>query len=145
MVDVVTTITVDRPRGQVSAYASNPSNAPEWYVNIDSARWLTEPVLEEGSRVAFSARFLGRTLSYVYEIVAYIPSERLVMRTAEGPFPMETSYTWADAGPGATRMELRNTGQPRGFFRILGPLLELSMRKANTKDLQNLKRLLESR
>lgn len=67
------------------------------------------------------------------------------MRTAEGPFPMETSYSWADAGPGATRMELRNTGQPRGFFRILGPLLELSMRKANTKDLQNLKRLLESR
>lgn len=63
MVDVVTTITVDRPRGQVSAYASDPSNAPEWYVNIDSARWLTEPVLEEGSRVAFSARFLGRTLS----------------------------------------------------------------------------------
>ena len=145
MVDVVTTVIVDRPREQVAAYTADPANAPEWYVNIDSARWLTHPNLEVGSRVAFSARFLGRTLSYVYEIVQLDPLERLVMRTAEGPFPMQTTYAWEDAGSGSTRMELRNTGNPRGFFRVLGPLLERSMHKANSKDLQNLKRLLESR
>lgn len=145
MVDVVTSITVDRPREQVATYTADPVNAPEWYVNIDSARWLTDPNLGVGSRVAFSARFLGRTLSYVYEIARFDPLERLVMRTAEGPFPMQTTYTWEDAGPGATRMELRNTGHPRGFFRVLGPLLARSMHKANSKDLQNLKRLLESR
>ncbi|GAB3548015.1 SRPBCC family protein [Arthrobacter tumbae] len=145
MVNVVTAITIDRPRGQVAAYAADPANAPEWYVNIDSARWLSAPPLEVGSRVAFSARFLGRTLSYVYETTRFQPSEQLTMRTAEGPSPMATTYTWADAGPGATRMELRNAGQPKGFFRVLGPLLARSMHKANTKDLRNLKRLLESR
>jgi hypothetical protein len=145
MVDVLTSIIISRPREDVAPYAADPANAPEWYVNIESARWLTDPVLQVGSRVAFSARFLGRTLSYVYEIVQFDPLDRLVMRTAEGPFPMETTYVWAPAGPNATRMELRNTGNPRGFFRMLGPLLERSMRKANSKDLQNLKKLLESR
>lgn len=144
MVDVVTSITIDRPLQQVAPYAADPGNAPEWYVNIDSSRWLTEPVLEVGSRVAFSARFLGRTLSYVYEIAQFDPLERLVMRTSEGPFPMQTTYSWEAAGPSTTRMELRNTGRPRGFFRLLGPLLGKSMHTANAKDLQNLKRLLES-
>jgi uncharacterized membrane protein len=145
MVDVVTSITINRPLEQVAAYAADPANAPEWYVNIDSSRWLTEPVLQVGSRVAFSARFLGRALSYVYEIAQFDPSQQLVMRTSAGPFPMQTSYLWEAAGPSATRMELRNTGRPRGFFKLLGPVLERSMRKANSKDLQNLKRLLESR
>ena len=46
----------------------------------------------------FVARFLGRRLAYTYEVVDLVPGERLVMRTADGPFPMETTYTWE---PGA--------------------------------------------
>jgi hypothetical protein len=34
-VDVETEIVIDRPVAEVSAYAANPSNAPEWYVNIE--------------------------------------------------------------------------------------------------------------
>ncbi len=81
-------------------YAANPGNAPQWYGNIGSATWLTEPPLRSGSRVAFSARFLGRTLDYSYEVVELVPGERLVMRTSQGPFPMQTTYTWSDARRG---------------------------------------------
>jgi hypothetical protein len=42
----------------------------------------------------FVARFLGRTLAYTYDVTESGP-DRLVMRVAEGPFPMETTYTWA--------------------------------------------------
>lgn len=145
MVDVVTEIVINRSREQVAAYAADPGNAPEWYVNIDSAQWRSEPVLRVGSRAEFSARFLGRTLSYVYEVIEFEPLERLVMRTAEGPFPMKTTYTWEDAGPAQTRMVLRNTGRPRGFFRVLAPVVERAMHRANSKDLHTLKALLESR
>jgi uncharacterized membrane protein len=143
-VDVLTQIEIARPRADVAAYASDPANAPVWYENIESVEWRTPPPAAPGTRVAFVARFLGRRLAYTYEIAELVAGERLVMRTSEGPFPMETTYTWADA-PDGTRMTLRNRGEPAGFARVGAPMMARSMRKANRKDLERLKRLLESR
>ena len=144
-VDVLTEIEIDRPLAEVAAYAGDPSNAPEWYVNIETVEWRTAPPLALGSRVAFVAHFLGRRLSYTYEIVELVPGEKLVMRTAEGPFPMETSYTWQATELGATRMTLRNRGTPSGFSKLVAPFMQRAMRRANRKDLSSLKALLESR
>ena len=142
-VDVLSEVVIDRPCDQVAAYATDPSNAPDWYVNIDSVEWRTAPPLRVGSRVAFVARFLGRRLEYTYEIVELDPGQRLVMRTAEGPFPMETSYTWQPHGASGTRMTLRNRGEPAGFARIGASVMAAAMRRANRKDLARLKSLLE--
>ena len=136
-VDVVTEIEIARPRDEVAAYAADPDNATAWYENIERVERKTE------SRVAFVARFLGRRLAYTYEIVELVPGERLVMRTADGPFPMETTYTSEDDGSGGTRMTLRNRGEPSGFSGLAAPLLAGAMRRANRKDLERLKRILE--
>ena len=143
MVDVQTETVICVPVAQVAAYAADPMKAPEWYVNIRSADWQTTGGLAIGSRIAFRARFLGRDLAYVYEVTEYEPEHKLVMRTADGPFPMETTYTWASQPNGNTRMTLRNRGIPRGFSRIFAPFMSRAMRKANKKDLQRLKYLLE--
>ena len=142
-VDVQTEIVIDRPIDDVAAYAADPTNAPTWYVNIESVEWRTEPPPAEGSQVAFVARFLGRRLAYTYEIVELVPGERLVMRTAQGPFPMETTYTWSPTGASSTRMTLRNRGEPAGFSRLVAPFMATAMRRANRKDLQALKDRLE--
>ncbi|WP_412542903.1 SRPBCC family protein [Longispora sp. K20-0274] len=142
-VDVVTDILISRPPAEVSAYAGDPGNAPQWYANIGSVAWLTPPPLAVGSRLAFVAHFLGRRLTYTYEIVELVPGERLVMRTAEEPFPMETTYTWEAAGEDGTRMTLRNRGEPSGFAAISAPLMAAAMRRANRKDLTALKTILE--
>ncbi len=142
-VDVLTEIAIDRPRDHVAAYAGDPSNAPEWYVNIKSVEWKTAPPLGIGSRVAFVAQFLGRRLAYTYEIVEHVTGERLVMRTAEGPFPMETTYTWEATSAGGTRMTLRNRGEPHGFSKLVAPVMAAAMRRANRKDLARLKAVLE--
>ena len=143
-VDVVSETVINRPCEQVAGYAADPSHAPDWYVNIVSVEWLTEPPVREGSRVAFVARFLGRRLAYTYDVVEYRPGQRLVMRTAEGPFPMETTYTWRTDGAERTRMTLRNRGEPAGFSRLAGSFVAMAMRRANRNDLAALKARLES-
>ena len=144
-VDVETETTIARPVDVVAAYVTDPTNAPEWYANIDSVDWKTEPPARVGSKVAFVARFLGRRLAYTYELVELVPGERLVMRTAQGPFPMETTYTWQPAGGGGTRMTLRNRGEPSGFSKLVAPFMAAAVRRANRKDLDTLRRILESR
>jgi uncharacterized protein YndB with AHSA1/START domain len=142
-VDVLTEVEIARPRAEVAAYASDIDNTTEWYENIKAVDWETPRPLAVGSRIAFVARFLGRRLAYTYEIRELVPGERLVMSTAQGPFPMETTYGWKDAGEGATRMTLRNRGTPSGFKQIAAPLMARAMRRANEKDLRRLKAILE--
>jgi uncharacterized membrane protein len=142
-VDVQSAIVINRPVSDVSRYAADPDNAPRWYVNIKSVEWVTPPPAQVGSRIAFVAHFLGRRLAYTYELVEFIPGVRLVMRTSEGPFPMETTYTWESNVNGATRMTLTNRGTPSGFSVWVAPLMAMAMRRANRKDLALLKKRLE--
>lgn len=140
-VDVAVAEVIQRPVEMVAAYASNPTNAPEWYAKISHMEWKTPPPLKVGSEVEFVARFLGRDLRYIYEVVEYTP-QSMVMRTAQGPFPMETSYRYDPTPDGHTVMTLRNRGNPSGFSKLAAPFIRTAMRRAVRKDLQALKQLL---
>lgn len=144
-VDVTVATVIERPVSDVAAYAGDPSNAPEWYSNIKSVRWRTTPPAEVGSQMDFVAQFLGRQLSYTYEVVDLVVNERLVMRTAQGPFPMETTYEWTAIDAERTQMKLRNRGEPAGFSRVAAPIMAAAVRRNTTKDLHRLKQLLEQR
>lgn len=132
------------PASKIAAFAGNPDNAPKWYVNIKSAEWQTAPDLKVGARIAFVAHFLGKRMAYTYEIVDLVPDQRLVMRTHQGPFPMETTYEWFDLGDGYMHMRLQNQGEPKGFSKLMAPLMKLMMRKAMRVDLAKLKQLMEA-
>ena len=142
-VDVSSEIEISRPRAEVAAYAGDPDHATAWYRNIKAVEWRSPRTLAVGSRIAFVAQFLGRRLEYTYEVVELVPGERFVMRTAEGPFAMETTYTWRDAPEGATTMTLRNRGEPAGFAKVTAPMMAGAMRRANRNDLRRLKEILE--
>ncbi len=142
-VDISTEIVIERPRSTVALYASDPDNATVWYRNIQAVEWKSPKPLALGSQLAFVAQFLGRRLEYTYEVREFVPGERFVMSTAQGPFPMETTYAWEDTDAGATRMTLRNRGQPSGFSNLAAPLMAAAMRRENRKDLTRLKSILE--
>ncbi len=142
-VDVTSEVVIDRPVGEVAAFAADPSNAPRWYDNIVSVERDESRPVEAGLRATFVAHFLGRRLEYTYELTELVAGEKLVMGTAQGPFPMETTYTWEPTAGGATRMTLRNRGEPRGFSKVVAPFMARAVRRANGKDLIRLKTLLE--
>ncbi len=143
-VDVTSELVIDRPNVAVSTYAADPDHVPTWYANIKSVEWKTPRPIQVGSRIAFVAHFLGKQMAYTYEVVEFVPGKRLVMRTAEGPFPMETTYTWEAVDERRTRMTLRNRGTPQGFSKWLAPFMSLAVGRANRKDLALLKKRLES-
>jgi uncharacterized membrane protein len=143
-VDIRSEIEIDRPRSDVAAYAADPDNATAWYENIKAVEWKSPKPLAVGSRIAFVAQFLGRRLAYTYEVKELVSGERLGMSTTEGPFPMETIYTWAETPNGGTRMTLENRGEPSGFTKVAAPMMAAAMRRANRKDLERLKSILEA-
>ncbi len=145
MVNVLTEIFINKPIDIVSNYAANPDNAPEWYENIKSVVWKTPKPLTVGSQVAFVAHFLGRQLAYTYRFVELIPNRKLVIRTAEGPFHMETTYTWVAIDDHITKMTLQNKGNPTGFSKLWAPFMATMIRRANTMDLKKIRVILEKK
>ncbi|MCG8573510.1 MAG: SRPBCC family protein [Flavobacteriales bacterium] len=145
MVDVRTEITITKELEQVAEYAMNPDSAPEWYDNIQSAVWQTTPPLQKGSQIAFKAQFMKKELFYTYEVLEYDPPHKMVMKTVDGPFPMETTYEFIKKENEGTLMKLRNRGKPSGFSILFTPLMKMMMRKANKKDLRKIKLILEAR
>lgn len=143
-VDVLTETLIRRTPDDVATFVMNPKNAPLWYVNIKAAEWKSDPPLRVGSLITFGAEFLGKRLVYTYQILELIPGHKLVMSTAEGPFTMTTEYVFAPTAEGDTRMTLRNYGSPSGFGALMAPFMSGAMRRANTKDLALLKKILES-
>jgi Polyketide cyclase / dehydrase and lipid transport len=143
-VDVTTEIEIDRARAEVASFVSDPDNATDWYENIKAVEWRSPRPVQVGSRIAFVAHFLGRRLAYTYDVKEIVAGERFVMSAADGPFPMETTYSWRDTPSGGTRMTLRNRGAPSGFPRLASPLMATAMRRANRKDVRRLKSLLEA-
>ncbi len=145
MVDILTEISINCPLAELSAFAIDPDNAPIWYVNIKNVEWKSPKPLQKGSLLGFQAQFLGRKLEYVYEVVEWEANKKFVMRTADGPFPMETTYEFLKIDARSSRMRLRNKGVPSGFSKLMAPLMKSAMRRANNKDLLLLKEILEKR
>lgn len=144
MVNVQTEIVINRPIKEVATYAQNPETATEWYQNIVSSRLMSSRPIRVGSEIAFEAKFLGKKLSYTYKVVELNPNKKLVMRTSDGPFAMETTYYWKEIDQDTTKMMLRNCGNPSGFSKFMKPFMSMMMKKENKKDLERIKDILEN-
>jgi hypothetical protein len=64
-VDVLTEITIERPRDEVAAFASDPSNATTWYKNINAVEPETTPPAVVGSRVRRRAYSRLRSIAHI--------------------------------------------------------------------------------
>lgn len=140
--DVVNRIEIRRPRADVSAFVEEPANDTRWIGGIAKVEALTPPPFGKGTRVRRVAHFMGREIEYVLEVEEHQPGRVVAMRSVKGPFPMQVTYRFEDAGEG-TAVEVRNQGEATGFFRLAAPLMAGMVSKNVQGDLERLKAALE--
>ncbi len=141
-VAVSVTITIRRPREVVAAYLFDSANDPRWIGGLRSARTLTPGPIAVGSQVERVARFLGRRIEYVNEVVDLSP-ERLEMRSVKAPFPMHVTYSLRERGD-TTEIMNQVDGDVGRFFGLLRPLVRRAMRRNISKDLARLRDQVEA-
>ena len=141
-VNVSTEIIIERDRGSIARFVTDPANDRSWIGGVVEAKRLDDGPIAVGSRVARVAQFLGRRIQYTLKIVEQEHERRVVM-TTDSPFPMMVTYEFEDAGS-QTLVRVRVSGQPRGFFRIGGAFLNRMVLGNVTKDLVRLRDRMES-
>ena len=146
MIDVTTSIEIDRPAAEVFAFVSEFPNNPRWQRGQRSCRWTSQPPLGVGSTYDQHARFLGKDLVNAFRVVEFDPGRRIGFASTSGTFPLAITRTVEslDDGP-RSRFTERVRGQPGGVFRIAEPLLQRMVRETIRRDFPRLKALLEQR
>ena len=137
-------IEIDRPPEKVFDYVAKPENLPEWSGIVVEVHKETQGELREGARFTTVAKFLGRRFETPMEVTAHEPPRRHSDRSTGGPFPQEYTFVLEETAGGGTRLTEVAEGEPGGFFRLVGPLLEMAGRRQFRADLGNLKDLLEA-
>ncbi len=141
-IDVTAAIKIGRARGEVAIYATDASNDPLWIGGVVESGVLSDAPVRQGTRIARVAKFLGRRIEYVNEVIEYDPGVRLVMKSVSGPFPMTVSYEFEETD-GGTLTQIHVRGEAEGFFKLAAPVLARFVRRSIMRDLETLKGLLE--
>jgi carbon monoxide dehydrogenase subunit G len=137
-------VEIDRPLEEVFSYVTNPENLPEWSSLVLEVHKEAEGDLQQGDRFTTAAKFLGRRFETPFEVSDHEPHRRHSDRSMGGPFEQEYTYALEETGEGGTRLTYVAEGEPGGFFRLVGPLLERAGRRQFRADLQSLKDMLEA-
>src|SRR5919112_3979758 len=138
-------VVINRPPQEVFDYVANRENLPEWSSPILEVQKHTRgPLTEEGARYTTVAKALGRRFQTPFEVTVHDPPRRHTDTSRGGPFPQEYTHIFEEVEGGGTRLTEVTEGEPGGFFRVVGPLLEASGRRQFRADLETLKDLLEA-
>jgi hypothetical protein len=136
---------IDRPVSEVAAYAFEPTNDPKWIGGITNADLLTPRPVGLGTQVQRLAKFMGKTIDYILEVVEYVPAHLMVMKSIKSPFPMRVTYQFDSLGAEKTKASVRVEGNAKGFYSISDFLMAPMIRRNLRRDLRNLKAIVEAR
>jgi hypothetical protein len=143
VIDVKAETEIECAPADVAAFAMEGENDPRWIGGISTARRLTPPPTDVGTRVERIARFMSRRIEYVMDVIELVPNERIVLESVQAPFPMRVTYEFLERGD-KTLASVRVEGDPSGFYKIAGGLVAPAVKKNLSGDLKRLKAIVES-
>jgi hypothetical protein len=134
---------VDRAVDEVFAFLERPENLPGYSTLVVAARRTSAGPIALGSTAALTCRVLGRQFELRGRVAAYSPNHRLVLQTTWGPGSLEAEVTFEQLEPG-TRVRAVVRGCPRGFFRLVEPVLLRLARRHLASAARTVKSILEA-
>ena len=142
MIDVSGVRLIDRPLEEVFDYMANLDNLPDWLAGCRKAWSPTGDGREVGARIIHEDEFMGRTFEAEFDVVEWLPNERMVFEAISGPFRGRSVETVEPEGD-ATRVEIRVTGEPAGFLKAMSWMAARAAQSQLDESLDNLQRVLE--
>lgn len=144
MTEVIVSIDVDKPAGEVFDYLADMANNPDWQRGQERCTWTSEPPLRVGSTYDQRARFLGRTITSSFEVVELEPGRRIRIVSTAGTMPIDVTRTVEPLADDRCRVGAEVRGEPPRAMRLLGPMLDRLVRRSVTGDYERLKARLEA-
>jgi carbon monoxide dehydrogenase subunit G len=138
------TITVTRPIDESFAYVADFATTAEWDPGIAQARRVDDGPIGLGSRFAVVAVFNGRRLDLIYEIVAYEPPERIVLRGEGKGFRGVDEITLTTEGNAQTRIDYVADIGLTGIAKLAEPFMKGRFDTMAKKAVTGLKAALEA-
>ena len=141
MIEVEHTLEIARPRDEVFEYLTDVSRLPEWQASAESAE--LEGELREGARIKEVRTFMGRRANSTLEVSEYLPPSRFSLHVVEGPIRYSVEHA-LEALDGRTRVTFVGRGETKGVPRLMHGAVRRAVERQFVKDLELLKRNLES-
>ena len=147
MPKIEVTETIERPIAEVWAYIEDPRNELDWQSAAREREPLDDSQTGTGTRFRGVDGFLGRKLTFVWEVTEHEPEVCLVVRAVEGPMEAEFGFelTPVDGGTKVTYRGEAESGFGGLFGRLLDPVVTGIFQRESQTDLAKLKAILEAR
>lgn len=142
MINVASSIVINKPLAEVFAYTTNGGNSTKWQGGVEAVIPDGDPTVV-GSKFTEVRKFMGQEMKSVMQIIAYEADAKWAAKVLEGPVPYTVTVTFTADGS-ATTVDMRVEGEPKGFFKIAEGMLEGQLKKSLQEDSERLKKLIES-
>jgi uncharacterized protein YndB with AHSA1/START domain len=143
MIDLQTTVSIDRPIEEVYRYVSDPSNLPSWNSAVQDVRPTSSESNRPGARYAMERRLPTGRATNQLEIVARDLPREFAIRTIAGPTPFLYRYRFARER-GTTIIQLDAQVELGGVTAALPQLARRAVKNGVDANLATLKRILEA-
>lgn len=139
---VVIDINIQYPPKETFDFISDFSKNPVWQNGMQECTITTEGPLAVGTKYDQKARFMGKDVISKFEVIEFEAGRKVKATTYESSFPI-TFTRMVDPNGEGSRVRAIIEGDPKGFFKLMGFLLQKKAAKTIQKDYEKLKEILE--
>ena len=134
-------VAIEPPVPEVFAFVTDTANDPRWDLDAVDVQKTSEGPIGVGTTFTVGIQFMGRRDAR-WRVTEFEPDRREVIEVQAEPFSPTLTYLF-DATDGGTRFTRLIEIRPRGYVRVLAPVVRRMIRKRQELFVRRLKAVLE--